>query len=289
MLTRQRVVLALLNEAGGSLTHLEVTKLTFLLREETPSRGGSAFFQFLPYRHGPFSFCLYQEIAALVRDCYLCAVDERRWAVTADGVAAGRILCADLTRDIRWTVKTVYTANTTKLLDHVYDHYRWYTINSIKDPRMERPVNSPAVYTAGYEGLSIDGFLNGLLRNGIRALIDVRNNPVSRRYGFHRSTLKRLSENVGIDYHHFPSLGIPPAERRDIDVSAARNALFEQYRKTTLFSSRSDVTRAGNILSKAAGVLVCMEADHRQCHRCKLADAIADQTGMPIHHLELRQ
>lgn len=47
-----------------SARHTEVTKWAFVLREETPSRGGSAFYQFVPYKFGPYSFCLYQRSAA---------------------------------------------------------------------------------------------------------------------------------------------------------------------------------------------------------------------------------
>lgn len=289
MLSRQRAILALLAEAGGTATRLEATKWAFLLREETPSRGGSAFFQFLPYKYGPFSFSLYQEATALARNGYLREVDDRTWSITTSGRTAARDLAAAVGDDVRHIVRRFKDKETKELFGYVYDRYKWFTINSANDARMKRPEAAPAVYTAGYEGLSVDGFLDGLLRAGVRQLIDVRNNPVSRRYGFHRSTLHRLCGNVGIEYHHFPGLGIQSAERQDLDGPGARQALFDRYQHITLLAQGHAIGQVGVLLRQKSGVLVCMEADHVCCHRSRLADAVAQATGLQVWHLRLAQ
>ena len=58
MLNRQKCVLYLIERARRPVTHLELTAWAFLLAHEMPSGGGSAFYDFLPYQYGPFSFTL---------------------------------------------------------------------------------------------------------------------------------------------------------------------------------------------------------------------------------------
>lgn len=79
-----------------------------------------------------------------------------------------------------------------RLLDHVHRHYPRFTINSGREQLAKCPEAQPAVHTAGYEGLTVGGFLDMLLRHGIGRVIDVRCNPVARRCGFHKSTLSPL-------------------------------------------------------------------------------------------------
>ena len=66
----------------------------------------------------------------------------------------------------------------------------WYSVNSElphfrSDEAEQRTAPAlAAVYTAGYEGNSIDRFLDRLMKRGIYSIIDVRSNPISRKYGF---------------------------------------------------------------------------------------------------------
>lgn len=287
MLNRQRAILALLDEAGGEASHLPTTKWAFLLREETPSRGGSSFYQFLPYKYGPFSFCLFQEAAALARRGFINESDQE-WSLTAAGRRAARQVTTDVRTDIRGVIRAHAKKSNSALIKYVYDRFPWFTVNSEIRQDEHRSDAAAAVYTAGYEGLLVDGFLDGLMRNGIRRLIDVRNNPVSRRYGFHKTTLNRLCRSVGIDYVHFPQLGIDSRDRQDLDRPGAREALFDQYARVTLSRESHAIGTVGRLVGSGPSVLVCMEACHRECHRSRLATAIAQRTGLPIRHLELR-
>ena len=71
VLNRQRCLLYMVERAGRPVTHLELTKWVFLFAQEMPSRGGSAFYDFVPFKYGPFSFSLFHEAHALVRNGYL--------------------------------------------------------------------------------------------------------------------------------------------------------------------------------------------------------------------------
>jgi len=260
------------------------TKWSFLLQAEAPSRGGVAFYQFVPYLYGPFSFCLYQEANSLARRGYLLET-EKDWSLTATGFQAADTTPSPLDHDAAAIVEQFGAWTTAALLEYVYDRYEWFTFNAAQGARIVRPVSSPAVYTAGYQGLLIDGFLVFLLSCGIQCLIDVRANPVSRRYGYHKTTLRRLCDKVGIEYSHFPELGIPSALRQHLETREDYEALLDMYEKTVLARESAAVAETAFIMGAKASALVCMEADSNYCHRSRLARAIAGKTRLPIHHL----
>ena len=115
------------------------------------------------------------------------------------------------------------------MVDAVYRKYPWFTMNSdvLQKRTVKRPKAEPAVYTKiGYEGLMVDSLLDILLRKGISRLVDVRCNPIARRYGFHRSTLMGLCADLGIEYVHVASLGVPSAWRVNLSDSESGESLF---------------------------------------------------------------
>ncbi len=289
MLHRQRLILSMLADAGGEATHLEVTKWAFLTRMETATAGGSSFYQFVPYQYGPFSFGLFQEVAAMTRDGLIEEVPSSRWRLTEAGRADARRAESGPAAAGRSIVKKFVGKPSKELIDHVYGRHPWFTINSEIRKVEKRPTAAPAVYTAGYEGLLIDGFLNGLLKAGMARLIDVRHNPIARRYGFHKSTLDRLCGKLGIEYRHVPELGIPSDERQGLAEggTAERARLFEQYERTTLATQTAVIESVAALVKEKASVLVCMEAKPCECHRSHLAKPVAALTGLPIKHLEI--
>lgn len=287
MLNRQRTLLAILEEAGGQAPHRQVTNWAFLCRHETESRGGSAFYHFVPYRYGPFSFCLFQEAAALLRDGLLEEVDDETWRVCRAGSKAASSVPEKLRQELRAVVHRKGRTTAGQLSRYVYEKYHWYTVNSELDPRQDRPRAKPAIYTVGYEGLSVDGFLNGLLANGIAQILDVRNNPVSRRYGFHRSTLARLAGRLEIDYLNIPELGITSVDREGLSSEADYAALFDRYEADVIPRETESVRRVGTMTRERASALVCMERSSRSCHRSRLAAAMAEETGLAVIHLDI--
>jgi uncharacterized protein (DUF488 family) len=286
MLHRQRVILSMLAGAGGAASHLHVTKWAFLLRQHTADHGGSSFYQFVPYHYGPFSFCLHQEAAALVRDGLLIDHNDR-WELTDAGRAAVQKTTPQSATAVRSILQKYGQLDASALMDRVYGQYPWFTINSQRQQLARRPLAPVAVFTAGYEGLLVDGFLNGLLKAGIRRLIDVRNNPIARRYGFHRSTLSRLCSKLNIDYQHVPELGIPSSQRQDLNAPGARDKLFTEYEATTLHTQNAAVKKVCAWMREIPSVLVCMEAAACDCHRSRLATTVAKETGLTIEHLEI--
>ena len=283
MLNRQKTLLLLLEVARRPVSKLELTKWAFVLREETPSRGGSAFYDFLPYRYGPFSFCLYQEMAALIRDGYV--EDGESWAPTVLADELTQTMPKALSRDVQHVVERFSKKSVNRVVDYIYSTYPRFTVNSEQRKMAERYVASPSVYTAGYERLSVDAFLDRLIQNGIQRIIDVRNNPVARRYGFHKSTLTRLADRVAIQYVHVPELGIPSVLRRNLCSREDYDALFDKYISETLAREANAIDRVAKLMADKASVLVCMEADPASCHRSRLAETVSQKTGLPIRDL----
>ena len=290
MLIRQKVILSLIDQMSGQMSartqgkvsRLQLVKWAFLLEKETKMK---TFYQFVPYHYGPFSFTLYHELNRLIRNSYIIEFSKDRIQRSTD-VETPPI---DLTlgNEINDFSKKYRSLSTEELIDYVYSHYPWFTINAKKpeNRREKRPEGKCAVYTAGYEGLHIDGFLNILLEAGIQQVIDVRCNPVSRRYGFHKSTLSNLCERLKIQYRHVPEVGISSESRVNLQQSSDYTRLFQNYKEKVLALQQDAIKRIAGWVASRPSVLVCMEADPCFCHRSHLAEQIANHTKLRINHL----
>lgn len=287
MLNRQKIILQLLKEAGGSASRLQLVKWAFLLAKETSLGSGSAFYEFVPYYYGPFSFSLSREMDDLLRNGMLQAQEGRVWKLTEAGVQYKGLLEDSVRQDVSFIIARYGKTPVSELVESIYKRYPWFTVNSknVERRRQTRPRAKPAVYTIGYEGLPLDGFLNALVQHGIQCLVDVRNNPISRRYGFHKSTLSRLCKRLNIEYLHIPELGIPSEQREDLRTADDYEQLFVQYRLKTLLKQTISLKRASALLTSKPSALLCMEANPASCHRSHLAVELSKYSGLPVQHL----
>ena len=145
----------------------------------------------------------------------------------------------------------------------------------------------PAVCTIGYEGRSLEGYLNDLIQNGVTVLCDVRRNPLSRKYGFSKGTLAKGCEGVGIRYEHLPELGIASEDRRDLETPADYDALFQAYERETLPRQAKLLDRIRQWVTGGDRVaLTCFERLPQQCHRHCVAKIMKRKFGhafTPVH------
>ncbi len=285
MFSREKVLISLIREAGRPVHKTELTKWSFVLAKETATGGGSSFYGFVPYHYGPFSFALYRDVEKLETEGYLLKCGENCWVLN-EGLSTTIEPPHNVANDLRNVVTRFHGASVENLVAYVYDRYPEFTVNSKRTRLAKRKEAPPAVYTAGYEGVCVDEFLNLLVSSGVRRLIDVRNNPVARRYGFHRSTLNRLLASLDISYVHLPSLGIKSEQRKALDGQATYDALFSRYERDTLQNEVESIREAAALIAEEASVLVCMERDPLMCHRSRLANRISQITGLPIVHLQ---
>jgi len=289
MLRRQRTILRVLSTADSTLSATQVQKYAFLLREETFLGRDATFYEFLPYKFGAYSFAAQREIEALTKYGYIES-SASSLAVTRLGKAEANHADSDTARAVRAIVSKYGKTPVRALLKDVYARYPWYATNSeLKDlipadaPRLKTA--APAVYTIGYEDRSVDGFFNRLLRAGINQIVDVRANPVSRKYGFARSALAGLAGKLGLGYCHFPDLGIAPEKRRDVQTPSQFKELFGYYERQILPAKADAVAKVAELMKATASVLVCMEKEAVDCHRSRLASRIGSLTRLNIVHL----
>jgi uncharacterized protein (DUF488 family) len=284
MFSRQRAILRLIENEGGTVSRLRLVKLAFLLSHEKGApRLGT--YDFVPYKHGPFSFTLYHDMGILERDGWLKGVDHIRIAEAPDLETA--FLDREFVDQIDDVSLRHRSMTTSALIDNVYARYPWFTLNSeaVHKRAASRPTVPPAVYTVGYEGIMVDALLDLLLRKGIRRLIDVRSNPIARRYGYHKTTLHRLCDDVGIEYVHFFSLGIPSAWRASLSDQSSYERLFERYTNEILPNQRAAMDAVARLMVEKPSALMCMEADHHSCHRSRLGADLSRQTSLPVREL----
>lgn len=293
VLIRQKTVLSLLTQAGKPLSPTVFVKLVFLLRQETGLERGASFYDFVPYKFGPFSFTLYWELGALRKDGYVTP-EEERVALCGRTLDLAREQASDLPASFRAAVSEVLDRygrmNQRALVQDVYTRYPWFALNSELPERrlasIQRPKKAPpAVYTAGYEGRSVEAFLNDLLKRGIRVVVDVRANPISRKYGFSGLRLSEFCRKLGLEYRHVPSLGIPSTARTGLNGFASYQRLLNRYEQAMLPERLAEVDDVGRLMRRQPSVLVCVEKDVRCCHRSRLADAVAGMTGLDVVHL----
>lgn len=293
MLRRQKTILALLSEAKQPLARTVLVKHAFLLRQETDVGSDSVFYDFVPYKFGPFSFALYRELEALQRDGYI-AFENDRILLSPDMLRPSLDKVAELSGAVLSSVRSIakqygkFRQNT--LLKDIYRRYPRYASKSERKDLQVSPcpnatVAPPAVYTAGYQQKSIDGFFDALLKTGIRVIVDVRSNPVSRKYGFARSSMAGIAQKLDLDYVHLPSLGIPSEARVGLASKASYKRLLDAYEQNTLPKRRPDVDQLSQRMQHMPCVLVCMERDVECCHRSRLATAVSKVNGLPVRHL----
>jgi len=250
----------------------------------------------VPYKFGPFSFALYRDMDALVANGFLSPNAEQSTSLNLRGETKELARSeAEKLPKVAWpAIREVQSQfgslDNDTLIRLVYSEHPWFAMNSERTDLLPsevpvRDVAQTATYTVGYEGKCIDGFLAHLLRKGIQRIIDVRRNPVSRKYGFAKSTLTRLLAKVGIEYEHVPELGIPSEERAHLSDSASYHALLERYEHDFLPQKVGCVARIRELLHEKPSALLCMEADPSMCHRSRLAKRAASDGRLELQHL----
>ena len=144
---------------------------------------------------------------------------------------------------------------------------------------------SDDVYTIGYEGTTIDAFLDALQDAGVTLLVDVRDFPSSRKPGFSKSPLRARLGEAGIGYEHWKDLGTPKEVRDAYRATGDFQPFEEAYHR--ILADRTDVVErlAVRVRSEAA-CLLCYERDPAECHRSILTTWMSARgTVRDVEHL----
>jgi hypothetical protein len=290
LFARQKLLLALTEALGGHASAVDFQKLLFLYAkdwEEEPT------FQFVPYRFGCFSFQSYVDRHALIHKGALIEGEDQGWHLTNK---AKPFLPRDLVAKLRLFVTQAVPERGDALVARTYRDAPFYASRSeivervIPDPKERTRLwektgeaADPVLFTIGYEGDDIDGYLNRLIRNQVRVLCDVRKNPLSRKPGFSKTKLSRYCERVGILYRHLPDLGIPGNRRRQLNSQADYDQLFAEYEAEDLPQQSAAVDELFGLLREHSRIaLTCFEKEPHCCHRHCIAEKMAGSPDGPV-------
>ena len=268
-----------LAEKGNSSRFMLIKTLFLLAIEENVGRL-LKFYNFFPYKFGPFSNVCYTDLSILEREGYLLE-KEKQLAITVKGKEAIKGTSLPVSLKIKRVINKFNSDHEIK--EYVYKNYKDYTIKSEIIPHMKIQNVSAGVFTIGYEGKDIDSFLNVLIKNEIDLLIDVRKNPFSMNFSFMKDKLKNYLGKTGIDYMHIPELGIDGELRENLFTINDYQNLFKQYETTTLVQQHEQIVRIIKLSEKHRVALMCFEVNKNMCHRGIIANYIENQYGVVTH------
>ena len=292
MYYRRKILLSLLQVFNNELDKISLQKLLMLF-SKLQSRPD---YHFVPYKFGCYSFQADADLSTMVK---YRQVEEagKKWLKTDKTDYLPEIKETD--RKALRSLKSLYAGKTKEELIRItYLQYPYFVLNSTishnilneaeyQAVEMVRPSFSNTVlFTIGYEGVSLEEYLNKLIINGIKLLCDVRKNSLSMKYGFSKSQLKHACEGVGIKYVHIPDLGIESDKRQELHSQSDYDVLFRHYRNDTLTRTRPQQEYLLELLKENRRIaLTCFEANICQCHRKHLAEAV---TKLPGFNFELK-
>lgn len=284
MYYRRKIILSVLQVFGGELEKIQLQKLLFLF---TRFQKDKKSFDFVPYKFGCFSFQANADLSTLKK--YGIVSESDKFWKKEDEIN----YLNELKNDDKKTIndfKIIYSNKSSDdLIKLTYKRYPYYSINStvaekyLSDEELKNLDNYRSfddeivLFTIGYEGITLETYLNKLIKNNIKVLCDVRKNALSMKYGFSKSQLKNACNGVGIEYIHIPEVGIDSEQRQELNTQIDYDSLFQIYKEKNLKESIDSQTKILNLLTNNKRIaLTCFEADICQCHRKHLSEAITN-------------
>ena len=260
---------------------------------------GKNHYDFFPYKFGAFSYVSYYDKRKLIEKGFLKNVDSFELTPAQSYVCQ---LKAEDQKSLREFVENTQNIRGKQLVRKTYVEYPDYaarseiaqTILTKEDLQKTKIIwsknesNGTALFTIGYEGISIDEYIFRLIQQNVKALVDVRKNPLSRKHGFSKKSLSSYLHKVGISYYHIPDLGIPSQMRKDLNGDKSYSTLFDYYAREILPLQSESLNKINELLNTHKRItLTCFEAEHNYCHRHKITEVFEADTDFiyPIIHL----
>jgi uncharacterized protein (DUF488 family) len=286
MFYRRKIILALLQCFDDQLDKIRLQKLLFLFT----NKQSKAEYDFIPYKFGCFSYSANADMTTMVTRSFL--LEDETSFIKQDKTDYLKQLKPNDHR-LLLEVKANYgKMSASALMKHTYINFPFYATRSevastlLNKDELEKVSNAKpkgnktVLYTIGYEGISLEEYLVRLLKNDVKVLVDVRNNPLSMKYGFSKSQLKKYCASLGIDYVHIPEVGIQRDQRQELNAQIDYDKLFAVYRKNNLAKTTNSQNEILKLLKQHKRIaLTCFEANICQCHRKHLAEAIENLPG----------
>lgn len=142
------------------------------------------------------------------------------------------------------------------------------------------------LFTVGYQGGRVSALIQKLKKLKIKAVVDVRENPFSRKPGFSKLQLNKELEKEGIHYLHYQELGTPRPLRDYLINNQDYDTFFSRYKSylSEYNDSLDDLVELG---TKEKICLLCFEKDVSHCHRKVITDYLKERhrKNITITHL----
>ena len=281
MFYRRKIILSLLELCNGKVEKTKLQKLLFLYCQ----RKQESEYDFIPYKFGCYSFSANADIVMMVKKNILSETD--RGFVKIDATEYLPTLKLKDRELLTETIERYENLSSESLIRHTYINFPYYAINStivktILNEKYYNKVlniipndNKKSIFTIGYEGVSLEKYLNKLVKNNIKLLVDVRKNSISMKYGFSKTLLKKFCASLNIKYIHIPEVGINSNKRQTLEKQEDYDILFENYKKTTLKETLNQQQEIINLLDEYNRIaLTCFESNICQCHRLPLTESL---------------
>ncbi|QBF32825.1 DUF488 family protein [Thalassococcus sp. S3] len=141
------------------------------------------------------------------------------------------------------------------------------------------------VFTIGYEGTEISGFVEVLIAAGIETLVDIRELPLSRKRGFSKNGLRTALEENGISYVHMRDLGDPKEGR--LAARAGDYATFQRVFSDHMKTERATTAlrELNSLVGKSTVCLLCFEKCHLGCHRSIVVEHLMQLDLIEARHI----
>ncbi len=286
MYYRRKILLALLEAFDNKLDKISLQKLLMLVSKQQQKPD----YHFVPYKFGCYSFQAAADLQTMTKYNQV-ALQCNDW-IKIDNE---KYLLGLKDRDrqaIRYVKQTYGSKTSDELIRITYIKYPQLAINSViaknkltaqeykKVVDAKPQSNKTILFTIGYEGLSLEEYINKLIVNDVKVLCDVRKNSYSMKFGFSKSQLQAACTGVGIEFVHIPQLGIDSDKRQELNTQADYDKLFSQYRSDILSQTKTYQDKLIDLLVKNKRIaLTCFEANIYQCHRKHLAESISNTDG----------
>lgn len=144
-----------------------------------------------------------------------------------------------------------------------------------------------ALFTFGYEGLTIGAFIERLKEARVQLIVDVRELPLSRKKGFSKTAFRDALATAGIAYEHRPALGCPKPVRDRYKADGDWQSYTSGF-LAHLATQKAEIADLTKMALAQTACLVCFEADFGFCHRTYVARAVHHAGGPAVQHLTAR-
>jgi len=162
---------------------------------------------------------------------------------------------------------------------------------------IRRQFLNDTIYTVGYEGLDIDGFIALLKKNSIESVVDVRFSSESTGMpDYSGNILKRELERSKTKYEHRPEYGIPPMLETPYREGALNYQCLKQWynwrvkTETDFNDFLKQIKKSGKVALMGEQRSAKPKKDQKfACHRDILADfVLKNRSKDPLLKFEKR-